>query len=250
MPRPATFLLALSAAVATAEAAEASFFSGAQRSLRARNQAAGVPVPSAAQLGALNNSFVVFEHFSMCTFTGCQWNTAVSPATDYAPPDDGPDFDQWMRVVKAMGATQMCLTVRHVGGFAQWQSSTTNYSVAASNWRGGKGDAVADFVAAARRNGVSPCFYIILGFDVEANHSGVPGPLYLDRQVEALTELLTNYGQIDRLWCEWRGARGDCVRGAIAICELWLTSAAANIVPSLPPHSAQGTTMPSGAVNQ
>ena len=199
----ATVASAASAAATAASAlaaADTIFFSSEQRALRARNAAAGVPVPSPAQVGALNNSFVVFEHFSMCTYTGCQWNTAVSPATDYAPPDDGPDMDQWMRVVKAMGATQMCLTVRHVGGFAQWKTATTNYSVAASNWRGGKGDAVADFVAAARRNGVSPCFYIILGFDIDANHSGVPGPLYLDRQVEALTELLTNYGQIDRLW--------------------------------------------------
>ena len=159
-----------------------------------------MPVPSLAQVGALNHSFVVFEHWSMCTFTNCQWNTAVSPPSDFAPPDNGPTISQWMQTVKTMGATQMCLTVRHVGGFALWQTATTNYSVAASPWRGGKGDIVADFVAAAREAGVSPCFYVILGFDVDANHSAVPGPTYLDRQVEVLTELLTNYGQIDRLW--------------------------------------------------
>lgn len=48
--------------------------------------------------------------------------------------------------------------------------------------------------------GVSPCLYVILGFDVEAAHAKVPGPLFLDRQVEVLTELLTQYGPIDRLW--------------------------------------------------
>lgn len=99
----------------------------------------------------------------MCTYTGCQWNTAVSPATDFAPPDAGPNIAQWMETVKAMGASQICLTVRHVGGFTLWPSATTNYSVAASSWRSGKGDVVAEFVAAARAAGVSPCFYVILG---------------------------------------------------------------------------------------
>ena len=200
MPLPTRLFIHLLAIAAAASASSPLSFTAEQQTLRARNAAAGVPLPTQAQLGAMRHSFVAFNHFSMCTFTGCQWNTAVSPATDYAPPDAGPDFDQMMRVVTAAGATQMCLTVRHVGGFAQWQTSTTNYSVAASNWKSGKGDAVADFVAAARRNGISPCFYIILGFNVEANHTGVQGPLYLERQVEALTELLTNYGHIDRLW--------------------------------------------------
>jgi hypothetical protein len=99
-----------------------------------------------------------------------------------------------------MGATQICLTVRHVDGFTLWPSATTNYSVASSPWRKGEGDILAGFVAAMRAAGISPCFYIILGFDIQANHSGVPGPVYLDHQVEALTELLTSYGQIDRLW--------------------------------------------------
>ena len=139
-------------------------------------------------------------HYSMCTYTGCQWNLATSPAQDFAPPDAGPNATQWALTAQAMGATQICLTVRHVGGFALWPSATTNYSVAASGWRGGKGDVVAEFTDAVRAVGISPCLYIILGFNVEANHSGVPGPEYLDRQVTALTELLTNYGSIDRLW--------------------------------------------------
>ena len=165
------------------------------------NAAAGVPQPSAAQLsGALAHGFTAFVCYGICSFTGCQWNTALSPASAFAPPDAGPDTEQWMRVYRDMGATQACLTVRHIDGFALWPTATTNYSVAASPWRGGKGDLVADFVASARKFGISPCFYFIAGFDVAANHSGVSGPTYLDNQVKALTELLTNYGQIDRLW--------------------------------------------------
>ena len=167
---------------------------------RGANAAAGIPQPTPSQLTALAHPFTLFMHYSMCTYTGCQWNTAVSPAQDFAPPDAGPNATQWAAAAAAAGATQICLTVRHVGGFALWPSRTTNYSVAASGWRGGKGDVVAEFVAAVRAAGVSPCLYVILGFDVEAAHAGVPGPLYLDRQVEVLTELLTGYGAIDRLW--------------------------------------------------
>lgn len=167
---------------------------------RALNAAAGIPQPSASQLTALAHPFTLFMHYSMCTYTGCQWNTAVSPAQDFAPPEAGPNATQWAEVALAAGASQICLTVRHVGGFALWPSSTTNYSVSSSAWRGGKGDVVAEFVAAMRAVGVSPCFYVILGFDVEAAHANVPGPVFLDRQVEVLTELLTRYGPIDRLW--------------------------------------------------
>ena len=58
------------------------------------------------------------------------------------------------------GATQICLTVRHVDGFSLWPTSVNNYSVASSPWRGGKGDVVKDFVTSVRKYGLSPCFYI------------------------------------------------------------------------------------------
>ena len=166
---------------------------------RASNSAAGIPLPLPSQLTALAHPFTLFMHYSMCTYTGCQWNTAVSPAQDFAPPDAGPNATQWAEAALAAGASQICLTVRHVGGFALWPTATTNYSVSASGWRGGKGDVVAEFVAAVRAVGISPCLYVILGFDVEAAHAKVPGGVFLDRQVEVLTELLTSYGAIDRL---------------------------------------------------
>lgn len=59
---------------------------------------------------------------------------------------------------------------------------------------------VADFVASARRFNMSACFYVILGFNVYANKSGIAGDEYLEQQKTVLTELLTNYGPIHRLW--------------------------------------------------
>ena len=115
---------------------------------------------------------------------------SVAPASSFDP--RGLDTDNWMEAALQLGASQVCLTVRHVDGFALWPTRANNYSVAASPWRNGRGDVVKDFVASARRFGISPCFYIILGFDVFSNQSGVGPDDFLAQQETALTELLTN----------------------------------------------------------
>jgi hypothetical protein len=160
-----------------------------------------VPPPTASEAMALRHSFSMFMHYSLCTYTpACDgtWDIPPGDPNDFTP--TGLDTDQWMETALLSGATQVCLTVRHVDGFALWPTASNNYSVAASPWRNGTGDVVGEFVASARKYGISPCFYIILGFNVWANYTGVPGPEYLSQQVTALTELLTHYGHIDRLW--------------------------------------------------
>ena len=160
------------------------------------------PLPTAAQTVALRHNFSIFMHYSLCTYTpACDgtWDIPPGDPNNFFP-DDLYDPDQWLQTAALAGATQVCLTVRHVDGFALWPTKSNNYSISASRWRNGTGDIVADFVASARKYNISPCFYIILGFNVWANYSGVPGPEYLAQQVTALTELLSNYGHIDRLW--------------------------------------------------
>lgn len=45
--------------------------------------------------------------------------------------------------------------------FALFQTKWTNYSVAQSPWKGGKGDVVKEFVTSCREFGISPCLYFI-----------------------------------------------------------------------------------------
>ena len=138
-------------------------------------------------------------HFSICTFIDCQWDTTIPNATVFNPTDL--DTDQWMSTAVLWGADTVCLTVRHVDGFALWPTKSSPYNIAAAtNFQNGTGDIVQDFVTSARKFGINPCFYIILGFNIYANHTNVPGPQYLQDQQLALTELLTNYGPISRLW--------------------------------------------------
>jgi alpha-L-fucosidase len=156
------------------------------------------PAPTLRQQKALNHSFSLFMHYGLCSYspTHCSWDIPISDPSIFNP--QSLDTDSWMQAALAVNATQICLTVRHVDGFSLWQTKSTNYSVAASPWKNGTGDVVAEFVASARTAGISPCFYIILGFNVYANTTGVPPDVYLQQQVTALTELLTNYGTIDR----------------------------------------------------
>ena len=60
------------------------------------------------------------------------------------------DADDWMRHATAMGMKEICLTAHHEGGFALWPSNYTEYSVAASSWRGGKGDVLREFADGVR----------------------------------------------------------------------------------------------------
>ena len=68
-------------------------------------------------------------HFSMCTFHDCEQDQAsVYPAASFAP-TGAIDTDQWLRVASSWGAQQVCLTAHHSGGFALWQTNTTDYGV-------------------------------------------------------------------------------------------------------------------------
>ena len=118
----------------------------------------GIPSPTPPQAAALRHNFSMFMHFSLCTFTpACDGTWDIPPGNPESFFPDALDTDQWMETAAIAGATQICLTVRHVDGFALWPTKSNNYSVAASPWLNGTGDVVAAFVTSARKFGISPC---------------------------------------------------------------------------------------------
>ena len=140
---------------------------------------------------------------------------------------------QWVEVAKLWGAQEICLTVKHVDGFTLWPSKATPYSVASSPWREGKGDVVREFVDACRVGGIEPCFYFIPGFSIF--NFNMTDQEYLKVHMDMLTELLTQYGPISRLWFDnyaLDGARYqppghmhsfDCTNNIIGpSCPSWL----------------------------
>ena len=171
-------------------------------------------VPTPEQLLYQQRELSMFLHFSMCTFSGCEQNACTSNPPSLFDPSSL-NATQWVGTAIAFGAKQICLTARHSGGFALWPSKHTNYSVARSPWRAGQGDVVAEFVAACRAGGVSPCLYFIADWDCyNANETAA---VYLSRQQGMLSELLSNYGTIDRLWLDLYGA-GCGGGGAAPLC--------------------------------
>ncbi len=59
-----------------------------------------------------------------------------------------------------LGARYVVLTAKHHDGFCLWQTSTTDYSVSSSPWRGGDGDLVAEVAAARRRHDLGLGLYL------------------------------------------------------------------------------------------
>jgi len=61
----------------------------------------------------------------------------------------------------AIGMKEICLTAKHAGGFTLWPSKYTPYGVhSSSQFQGGKGDILKDFVVSAKKWGINVCYYI------------------------------------------------------------------------------------------
>ena len=168
---------------------------------------AASPTPSRWNQRVLDTELSMFIHFSMCTFTNCEHNTAACRRASHAATEFRPtalDADQWVRTAKDLGAKQACLTAHHDGGFANWPTNLTDYGVRqATGWRGGNGDVLRVFSDACRRHNVSMCFYVSELLDCW--ESGDTVEAYLARLRGMLRELLTGYGAVSRIYYDFFG---------------------------------------------
>lgn len=100
------------------------------------------------------------QHF--CIQAGGDSDFPVPPATRFNPSSDVDFTLSWMAAAKAADAKYTLLVASHCSGFFQWQSNVTlpdgspyPYTVAqATDWKGGKGDVVEDYVQASRAAGL------------------------------------------------------------------------------------------------
>ena len=162
------------------------------------------PVPRARQLEFQDWEFGLFCHFGVRTF--CEghrdWDGKPMTPADFNP--SGLDCRQWAAVAKEAGARYMVLTCKHHDGFANWPSAYTEFSVAHSPWRGGKGDVVREFTDACRAHGLKVGLYYS-----PAEWPARPGGKnYDDYFISQISEILTGYGEIDMLWFDGCGSEG------------------------------------------
>jgi alpha-L-fucosidase len=163
--------------------------------------------PNEDQLKWADAEFGMFCHFGMNTFVNKEWSDGTFPPSKFNPTKL--DCEQWVTAAKAAGINYMVLTTKHHDGFCLWQTKTTDYSVKSSPWKNGKGDVVAEFVAACRKHGMKFGFYLSPWDRHEPKYKDKDA--YDSFYAAQLTELLTQYANKDEifeLWFDGAGSTG------------------------------------------
>ena len=109
-------------------------------------------VPSEKQMAWQKLELTAFIHYGINTYTGREWGDGSENPALFNPSDL--DTDQWVKTLKDSGFNLVILTAKHHDGFCLWQTATTTHSVAASPWKDGKGDVLADLKASCDKYGM------------------------------------------------------------------------------------------------
>lgn len=161
-------------------------------------------VPSEQQLAWQQLETTAFLHFGINTFTGREWGDGSEDPALFNPTEL--DAGQWVLALKNGGFKMAILTAKHHDGFCLWQTGTTRHSVASSPWKNGKGDVVREVKDACDKYGMKFGIYLS-PWDRNAGCYG-DSPAYNAFFIKQLTELLTNYGEINEVWFD-----GACAEG-------------------------------------
>lgn len=123
---------------------------------------------------------------------GAQWGEADVPASAFTA--ERVDFEQWARVAKSAHMTFGLLTTKHHEGFCLWKTQTTDYGVSATEC---DQDIVQEFVDAFRAQGLRVGLYFSIWDSTHGIEKGQVTPEKIALIKAQITELLTNYGEID-----------------------------------------------------
>ncbi|MEH2950792.1 alpha-L-fucosidase [Sporofaciens sp. JLR.KK001] len=170
--------------------------------------------PDKRQVEFQKVEFYAFIHFTINTYTGKEWGDGTESPEIFMP--DHLDAVQWVTAIKDAGMRGLILTCKHHDGFCLWPSRYTRHSVAASPYKGGKGDIVREVADACQAAGIKFGVYLS-PWDRNSELYG-RGEEYDDYFVNQLTELLTNYGPVFDVWFD--GACGEGA-GGMRQCYNW-----------------------------
>jgi alpha-L-fucosidase len=138
--------------------------------------------------------FGMFLHFNMATFQDREWGDPDSAPDLFHP--TALDTDQWASAAKSAKMTWGCLTTRHHDGFCIWPTKTHGASVRQTSHQI---DVVRAYVDSFRKAGLRVgLYYSILSLRDDIRHFNITADK-IQLIKDQLTELFTNYGEINIL---------------------------------------------------
>lgn len=170
-----------------------------------------VPTPEQAAWSDLEIGMMI--HWGPSTYEDTQQDNCTVPMERINPVKL--DTDQWVRVAEQMGAKYIVFTAKHSGGFCNWPTGTTEYSIKNTPWRGGRGDVLRELAELCHKRGMGLGIYLspadkkhgaplTWGTDWKGDqgHCADPRhqPVYDEMFRRQLIELLTGYGDVMELW--------------------------------------------------
>ncbi|MGH7131372.1 MAG: alpha-L-fucosidase [Phycisphaerales bacterium] len=142
----------------------------------------------------LDLRFGMFLHFNMATYQDREWGDPRGPIEAFNP--TALDTDQWAAAALSAGMHYGCLTTKHHDGFCIWPTASGGDSILKTTH---KRDIVRAYVDSFRKAGLAVgLYYSILDLRGDIRHHNVT-PEKIARIKLELTELLTNYGDINVL---------------------------------------------------
>lgn len=125
---------------ASVSAVETKAYEGFVDDSAATGEAADIPswgaLPNDAQLKYQKDGFAVFCHFGPNTFNGIEWGEDYETKTPNEIFTLKGDFDAEtiVKTAKEAGADRLMITAKHHDGFCIWDSETTDYDIAETDY--------------------------------------------------------------------------------------------------------------------
>lgn len=159
------------------------------------------PVPTKNQVSWNEMEYYALVCYGLNTYTRQEWGYGDVDPGVFNP--SNLDTDQWARVAKESGMKGIILVAKHHDGFCLWPSKTTDYTVAATPWKNGKGDVLGDLAKSCDKYGLKLGIYIS---PWDRNHPEYGKPGYVEAYHQQWRETLEYSDDIFETWFD--GANG------------------------------------------